>query len=210
MITALTVSLIALWVAFVALALVTYALARQVGILHERIAPAGALASEAGIQIGETAPPLVGLDGAGRPLRAELRPAAGRRILLLFVAPDCPVCKKLLPIAADLARSERGVDLWLAGEGAPELHQQMLDRLGVRAPLILADRAGALYRVGKLPHATLIGAEGRVRAQGLVNTREHLESLLNADELDAPSIQDYLAGVGKINSGGGVAKGGRT
>lgn len=208
MITALTVSLVLLWIAFIALASVTYGLARQVGILHERIAPAGALADANGLSIGDIAPTLAGLDAGGRPLRAEFRPAAGRRILLLFVAPDCPVCKKLIPIAVDLARSERGVDLWLAGEGAPEVHQQMLAALGVRAPLILADRAGALYRVGKLPHATLIGAEGRVRAQGLVNTREHLESLLNADELGVASIQEYLAGVETMQSGAGT--GGRT
>lgn len=208
MITALAVSLALLWIAFIALASVTYGLARQVGILHERIAPAGALASAGGLAIGDIAPALAGLDANGRPLRAEFRPAEGRRILLLFVAPDCPVCKKLLPIAEDLARTERGVDLWLAGEGLPEVHQRMLDGLGVRAPLVLADRAGALYRAGKLPHAVLIGAAGRVRAQGLVNTREHLESLLNADELGVASIQEYLAGADAMPSG--AATGGRT
>jgi methylamine dehydrogenase accessory protein MauD len=209
MITALAVSLVLLWIAFLALAFVTYGLARQVGILHERIAPAGALVDATGLSIGDIAPALTGLDGGGRPLRAEFRPLEGRRVLLLFVAPDCPVCKKLIPIAADLARRERGVDLWLAGEGAPELHQRMLEALGVRAPLILADRAGALYRVGKLPHAVLIGAEGRVRAQGLVNTREHLESLLNADELGVASIQDYLASAETIPSGASPAGGRR-
>ena len=40
--TALVVSNIILWVIVIALALVVLALARQVGILHERVAPAGA------------------------------------------------------------------------------------------------------------------------------------------------------------------------
>ena len=41
--TALAISNIVLWVLVVALAAVVLALTRQLGVLHERIAPAGAL-----------------------------------------------------------------------------------------------------------------------------------------------------------------------
>ena len=48
MIEALLVSNIVLWVLVVVLALIVLALARQVGILHERVAPAGALMPTSG------------------------------------------------------------------------------------------------------------------------------------------------------------------
>jgi methylamine dehydrogenase accessory protein MauD len=48
------------------------------------------------------------------------------------------------------------------------------------------------YGVAKLPYAVPIDEEGIVAAQGLVNTREHLESLFEAQRHGVASIQDYL------------------
>ena len=41
--------------------------------------------------------------------------------------------------------------------------------------------------------AVLIDAEGIIRAKGLVNTREHLESLFEAKERGVASLQEHLA-----------------
>jgi hypothetical protein len=38
----------------------------------------------------------------------------------------------------------------------------------------------------------LIDEAGVVRAKGLINTREHLESLIQAKEMGVASIQEYL------------------
>jgi hypothetical protein len=38
----------------------------------------------------------------------------------------------------------------------------------------------------------LLDPQGLVRAKGLVNSREQLDSLLNAHEMGAASIQQYL------------------
>jgi NADPH:quinone reductase-like Zn-dependent oxidoreductase len=46
--------------------------------------------------------------------------------------------------------------------------------------------------VDKLPHAVLIDAAGTVVARGLVNSREHLESLVVAQETGFGSVQDFL------------------
>ena len=46
MVEALVISNIVLWVLVIALALLVFALTRQVGILHERVAPAGALRTQ--------------------------------------------------------------------------------------------------------------------------------------------------------------------
>jgi methylamine dehydrogenase accessory protein MauD len=46
--------------------------------------------------------------------------------------------------------------------------------------------------VAKLPYAVLIDEAGIVRAKGLVNTREHLESLFEAKERGVGSIQEFV------------------
>jgi methylamine dehydrogenase accessory protein MauD len=50
------------------------------------------------------------------------------------------------------------------------------------------------YQVGKLPFAVLLDHDGIIRAKGLVNSREHLESLFEAKERGVASIQDYMSG----------------
>jgi len=47
--------------------------------------------------------------------------------------------------------------------------------------------------VSKLPYAVLLDEAGRVASLGLVNSREHLESLFEAKERGVASIQDFLS-----------------
>jgi methylamine dehydrogenase accessory protein MauD len=49
------------------------------------------------------------------------------------------------------------------------------------------------YRIGRLPYAVLLDDRGIVRAKGLVNTMEHLESLVVAYEMGVASIQEYMS-----------------
>jgi methylamine dehydrogenase accessory protein MauD len=49
------------------------------------------------------------------------------------------------------------------------------------------------YQVGKLPYAVLIDASGVIRAKGLVNTREHVESLFEAMERASVGAGDCVA-----------------
>jgi hypothetical protein len=50
------------------------------------------------------------------------------------------------------------------------------------------------YQIGKLPYAVLIDAAGTLRAKGLVNSREHLDSLFETLHLGSASLQHYLHG----------------
>jgi methylamine dehydrogenase accessory protein MauD len=191
---ALAVSNAVLWVVVVALALVVLALARQVGLLHQRLGPVGALALAGGPQPGEAAPVVEAEDFAGRPLTIGGRDAAGRSTLLVFVAPSCPVCRSLLPALRSLARRERGLRLVLASDGPRAEHEvfvrtHALDELGY----VLSQPLGLAYRVPRLPWAALVDAAGVLRSQGLVNSREHLESLLEAETLGVASLQEHLA-----------------
>ena len=63
---------------------------------------------------------------------------------------------------------------------------------------INSPQVGMAFQVGKLPYAVLIDEEGVIRAKGLVNSREHLESLVIAKETGYGSIQAYLKAKGYV------------
>jgi len=198
MTTALVVSTVVLWIVVVALAAVVAALVRQVGVLYERVAPAGALMVSRGPAVGETAPvlevPLLG----GEPLAVGAPRPDGVSTLVFFLSPTCPVCKTLLPALRSLARAEgTWLEVVLASDGPRADHEAFVRaeslesfRYALSAPL------GLTYQVAKLPYAVLLDGRGVVRAKGLVNTREHLESLLEAHERGVASIQDFVGPTG--------------
>jgi methylamine dehydrogenase accessory protein MauD len=193
MLTVLIVSQILSWIVILGLGLALLALARQVGVLHIRLAPAGALMTGKGPQVGEPAPMLEepALDGApvtiGKPL------AKGRMQLLLFVSPHCPLCKDLIPIAKNFARTER-LDIVFVGDDDVDEQRAMIARLEMDGvPFVNSSLVGRIFHVDRLPHAVLIGDAGTVLSKGLVNSREHLESLVTAHEMGVVSVQDYLA-----------------
>ena len=60
-------------------------------------------------------------------------------------------------------------------------------------PYVVSTELGLAYGVSKLPYAVAIDRDGIVRAKGLVNSREHLESLLHALEAGVASLQEWRA-----------------
>jgi methylamine dehydrogenase accessory protein MauD len=200
--TALVVSNVVLWVTVVVLAGVVAALVRQIGVLYERIAPAGALMVARGPLVGERAPALAveSLDG----MRIEPGAARpdGRATLLFFLSPTCPICKTLLPALRSLARAEAAwLDVVLASDGPRGEHEAFVRAEGIAWPYVLSAPLGVAYQVAKLPYAVLLDGAGVVRAKGLVNTREHLESLVEAMERGVASLQDYVAGTQDVPRG---------
>ncbi|HEY5645871.1 MAG TPA: thioredoxin-like domain-containing protein [Pseudomonadales bacterium] len=190
--TALTVTLVLLWIVTVALAAMVYALARQIGTLYERVAPAGALAVNAAVKTGDPAPEFELTTLADQPIRIG---GVEHPQLLFFLAPDCPICKSLLPVLKSMARSERQVSIVLASDGGEaDEHRAYARANGLdRFPYVLSEALGKSYGVSKLPYAVLIRPDGRIASLGIVNSREHLESLFEAEALGVASIQDYLA-----------------
>ena len=191
---ALVVSQILIWIVVVVLALVVLGLARQIGVLHERVAPLGALTTRTAVGVGDRAPEFDLADLAARTI--HIGGERARNQLLLFVSPTCPMCKKLLPVARSFAHSERGgLDVVLIGDGDRPSHEAMVAEHRLQdLPLILSPIVGITLGIGKLPHAVLIDAAGVIRSSGIVNSREHLESLVVAQETGWSSMQDYLLG----------------
>ncbi|HEY0878264.1 MAG TPA: methylamine dehydrogenase accessory protein MauD [Zeimonas sp.] len=194
---ALIVSNLVLWVAVLALLATVFALARQIGVLYERIAPMGALMLDGGPKVGDLAPALdlATIDG-------HTFASGGTRersLLLFFLSPTCPVCKKLLPILQRIATDERRwLELAFASDGERDEHEAFRARAGLSAfPYVLSPELGMAYRIGKLPYAVLVDETGHVRAKGLVNSREQLESLFTARELGVGSVQEFLGDRGE-------------
>lgn len=141
------------WVLLVALTIVVVALARQVGTLHLRLGPVGAL------EIDTEGPPL----GQAPPPR-EARTAAGSRVtlggpglprLVVFVSPDCAICREVLPGVPAAARA------------------------GGQVPLVISDAdAEAAYGVPGTPYVLVLDLLGVVVAKGTVNNLEQLEGLI--------------------------------
>jgi methylamine dehydrogenase accessory protein MauD len=191
---ALIISQVILWIAVAALSAIVLALIRQIGVLHERIAPMGALTIDKGPRVGDKSPVFELIDLANRPLTIGAPHAGGRSQLLMFVSPTCPVCKKLLPIAKSVAAAEsRWLDLIFTSDGEPSEQNAFIARHQLESyPFVLSSEVGMTYRVAKLPYAVLIDDQGVVRAKGLVNTREHLESIVAAKQMQIASLQEYL------------------
>ena len=176
------------------LAVMVFGLTRQIGILHERVAPMGAMISDHGPEVGEMAPTLNIKSIESEVIQIGGPSATGRTTLLLFVSPACPVCKKLLPIAKSFSKGEN-LKVMLVGDGDVDEQRRMIQEEDLRAlPYLIGPEVGMAFKVGKLPYAVLIDRAGVIRAKGLVNSREHLESLVVAHETGYGSIQAYLKG----------------
>lgn len=182
-----------LWIGFIALLVIVFALTRQVGILFERIAPAGALGVGSRLGAGDPAPDIALTALSGNPVDLG-EPSEGRVTLVLFVAPDCPICKHLLPVTKSLARRNPSLRMLYASAGADmQAHEAFAAAHGL--PLdsyVVSDALGMAVGVAKLPFAAVISAQQRIAALGLVNTREHLESLLEAERTGVASVQEFM------------------
>lgn len=143
-----------LWVLVFVLAVVVVALARQVGTLHLRLGPRGALEIDTeGPPLGEAPPalPATASDGSRVVIGGP-----GPKRLVLFSSDTCPVCREVapgIPVAARAARMTPQV-----------VHDPELERR---------------YEVPGTPFLLVIDELGVVRAKGTVNDLEQVEGLVD-------------------------------
>lgn len=178
-----------LCVAVFGLIVVSIAMARQIGILLERISPVGAMMNDSGPKLGELAPKMVipSLTGAA----ANLGGPALKSSLVFFLSPTCPVCKKLIPVLKEMQISEGNwLQIYLASDGQETKHRKFIEEQQLQdLPYLLSEQLGLTYKVARLPFAVLMDEEGVVKSKGLVNSREQIESIFNAHESGYMSIQ---------------------
>ena len=190
----LLLSNIVLWCLVMVMGVVIYALTRQVGVLFERVAPAGALAMNQNINVGDDAPQLELQTIDSKMITIGGQTTDGKSQLLFFASPDCPVCKTLMPALKSAAMQESDwVNLVIASDGKNQDHQAYVKQAGIeRYPYVVSELLGKTYGVAKLPYALVIDEVGKIASMGIVNSREHLDSLFEAKERKVASIQTYL------------------
>jgi hypothetical protein len=142
------------WVLLVVLSVVVVALARQVGTLHLRLGPRGALElDEEGPPLGEAVLPLPARAADGTELVVG---GPGPRRMVVFTSPSCSVCRELAPAIPAAASSAR-----------------------VTAQVLHDDEAERTWLVPGTPFVVILDEIGVVRAKGTVNNLEQIEGLLD-------------------------------
>jgi hypothetical protein len=149
-----TAAFVVQWVLLATLTIVVIALARQIGVLHLRLGPLGAL------EMDDEGPPLESAPEArsarGRDGTPTLVGGPGPRRLLAFVSETCPICEHLLPSLP-------------AAAGAAGLVAQ-----------VISDRdLEVAYEVPGLPFVVVLDELGVVRSKGTVNSLEQIEGLVD-------------------------------
>ncbi|MBE9537525.1 MAG: redoxin domain-containing protein [Proteobacteria bacterium] len=190
----LVISNIVLWIGFIIMVLVNLALARQVGVLYERVAPAGALMMNQTLSVGDSAPEL-SLSTLSGDVEVVGKVQDEKSQLVFFLSPDCPVCNELTPALKSAARAEASwLRVVLASDGEEQDHSAYVKRKGLdEFPYVVSELLGKTYGVSKLPYAVLIDEQGQIASMGIINSREHLDSLFEAKERKVASIQDYMS-----------------
>jgi methylamine dehydrogenase accessory protein MauD len=190
----LFVSYLVLWLVVLVQVALTLALSRLVGqILSRRFPASGARVIDPGPDIGATVESWEGIDLAGNPL--SLRFPRRRDLFLLYVAPHCTACARLLPSARRFFQeiAAQADSVWVMTQGVtPEALRAYAREKGMEAwPGLSEEAMPPSWRVGGAPFGLWVGADGKVKAKGMCDRREHLESLLQAAEIGHPSIQSY-------------------
>ena len=171
-----TASYIVLWLLVVVLCFVVVALARQIGTLHLRLGPRGALEmDDEGPPLQEAPPPadVVDIDH-----RAVSIGGPGRAQLLLFVSPGCHLCEAVLPSLGAVADAGDMTPLVVADADAQEA-RTTYGSSRLRAPVVPGRELAQAYRIPGTPYVVILDQLGVVRAKGAINNLEQMEGLVD-------------------------------
>jgi methylamine dehydrogenase accessory protein MauD len=165
---------VALWLLVLVLCVVVVALARQIGTLHLRVGPRGALEiDQEGPALNEGRPPIETTDTDGRAVTV-----GGGAQLLLFVSPGCTVCEHVLPSVSSVGQAAEVPALVLTDVDDDEARIVFAHKR-VHAPVVAAQEAFTSYEVPGTPYLVVLDDLGVVRAKGTVNNLEQMEGLID-------------------------------
>jgi methylamine dehydrogenase accessory protein MauD len=168
------VSYVALWALVLVLGVLVVALARQIGTLHLRLGPRGALEMDGeGPALGDAPPPADAEDVNGRVVRIG---GPGESQALLFVSPSCPLCREVLPGLAPAARDFAPYVISSATEAEAGSAPR---ELGPGVPFLPSPELVADYEVPGTPFLMVLDEAGAVAAKGTINNLEQMEGLID-------------------------------
>jgi methylamine dehydrogenase accessory protein MauD len=168
------VSYVALWIVVGALCVIVVALARQIGTLHLRLGPRGALELDGeGPPLGAVVEPIELIDSRGGPVTVAAR---GEAQLLLFVSPGCTVCDDVIPAARAVSRGNE-LSAYVLSDSTLEEAAAVAERSRLRVPVVPAPELARELEVPGTPYVLVLDGAGAVRAKGTVNNLEQVEGL---------------------------------
>jgi len=164
-----------LWMLVLALCVVVVALARQVGTLHLRLGPRGALEmDEEGPPLGEAPVPVMLDDIHGRRVAVG---GPGEWQVVAFATLGCHLCAQILPSLPVAARGRRATPIVIVDADSSEAKGEFGNARSDAA--VIASRSLPLdYAVPGTPYVVVLDDSGVVRSKGTVNNLEQLEGLI--------------------------------
>jgi methylamine dehydrogenase accessory protein MauD len=169
-------SYLALWILVVTLCVVVVALARQIGTLHLRLGPRGALEmDDEGPPLGEGVVPIEATDLEGRSVALA---GSGAAQLILFVSPGCQVCETVLPSIAAVAGAAGLAPYVVTDLDSTETALSFAHKR-LNAPVVPSPEAARAYSIPGTPYVVVLDELGVVRAKGTVNSLEQMEGLID-------------------------------
>jgi methylamine dehydrogenase accessory protein MauD len=164
-----------LWLVVVVLCVVVVALARQIGTLHLRLGPRGALEmDDEGPVLGEAPEPVDTTDIDGRAVTIG---GPGHAQVLMFVSPGCMLCEQVLPALPAIASTNDLSPYVLTDVDATESALTFGPKR-LAAPVVPAAAIASVYDVPGTPYVVVLDRQGVVRAKGTVNNLEQMEGLV--------------------------------
>jgi methylamine dehydrogenase accessory protein MauD len=170
-----TASYVVLWLLVVVLCVVVVALARQIGTLHLRLGPRGALEmDDEGPPLGEAPEPVDAVDIDGHAVTIG---GPGNPQVLMFVSPGCMLCEQVLPALPAIANTNDLSPYVLTDVDATESALTFGPKRLI-APVVPAQPIASAYEVPGTPYVVVLDGHGVVRAKGTVNNLEQMEGLV--------------------------------
>ena len=164
-----------LWALVLVLCVVVVALARQIGTLHLRLGPRGALEmDDEGPPLGQSPPhaDVVAMDGSPLTIGG---PSPAR--VLMFVSPGCLVCEQVLPALPVLARTSKLEAIVVTDVDEAETKTAFGSK-GLGLPVVSSREVMQSYQVPGTPYVVVMDDRGLVRGKGTVNNLEQMEGLI--------------------------------
>jgi methylamine dehydrogenase accessory protein MauD len=162
-----------LWMVALCEAVLLAVLFRQLGLIGLNTVEG---ISRDGLPIGAAAP---SVNGFG-PSKLGEGESTTRSALLVFASTSCRPCQALMPaldqFLDEMSDQVKGYVILASSDRSVE--PAVLETRS--ADLIQEEGAADRFRVRVTPFAFVVGVDGRIQAKGLVNNRDHLDSLWRA------------------------------
>ena len=190
------ISYAALWLVVALLSVLVILLARQMGLIYRRLGSAPARMENDGPAIGESVPEMTvqTLDG-------ETKIIGGSNLisrLLVFVSVGCPACNLVAPAVRAVSKKERSaLETLIVSISADERAVRDFVKRNklLEVPCIVSNELAKRYEIHGPPYGVLLDRDGVVRAKGLINNLDHIESLINAAEIGYASSTAYISAI---------------